>query len=84
MRGPPVPPGESTGLNQERPGQCAEACWAEEDGLRLRTVVLGATAHRASLMVGYSRDVAAGLVNLPSEWLVRMMGKLTRAVSEGE
>ena len=23
---PPVPPGESTGLNEERPGQCAKAC----------------------------------------------------------
>lgn len=22
---PPVPPGEPTGLNEERPGQCAEA-----------------------------------------------------------
>lgn len=26
MRGPPVPPGESRSLNEERPGQCAEAC----------------------------------------------------------
>ena len=24
--GPPVPPGEPTGLNKERPGQCTEAC----------------------------------------------------------
>ncbi len=36
MRGPPVPPGEPTGLNQERPGQRTEARAVRRAGSRPR------------------------------------------------
>lgn len=38
MRGPPVPPGEPTGLNQERPGQMSEA--GSSAGRRSRETLL--------------------------------------------